>query len=255
MEFTNSGYVSLLHNLKKHGYEFCNYHNYEKVKRPVILRHDIDNDIARALRLSEIERENGVASTYFVLLTSNFYNCFAKRSIEMLRNIVCGGHEIGLHFDETAYGEGIDVVKTIEREAGLLSEAIGQEITAVSMHRPSKKTLGANYVIKGGEIVNSYSELFFHDFKYLSDSRRHWREDVLGIIEREEYDKLHILTHAFWYNDVDIGIRNAEVHYINEAALERYDFIDENFRDLSEVVGRDEIDNAIRKESNWRSEE
>ena len=62
-------------------------------------------------------------------------------------------------------------------------------------------------------MINSYGQTFFHDFKYLSDSRRRWREPVEEIIRSGTYDRLHILTHAFWYHKQRIHHRNRECVY------------------------------------------
>ena len=80
MTFTFDGYRSLLWLLREHGYEVANYHNWQEKKRCVILRHDIDSSIEDATAFAALERDEGVTSTYFVLLTSDFYNVFSKAS-------------------------------------------------------------------------------------------------------------------------------------------------------------------------------
>ena len=63
------------------------------------------------------------------------------------------------------------------------------------MHRPSRWVLEADLKIPG--MVNSYGKEFFQDFKYVSDSRMRWREDVMKYAIEKAYPRLHILTHAF----------------------------------------------------------
>lgn len=53
----------------------------------MILRHDIDNSLSQALRLAEIEAEEGVKSTWFVLLRTDFYNPASAASQKTLRRI------------------------------------------------------------------------------------------------------------------------------------------------------------------------
>ena len=177
MNFTYRAYKSLLDNLQKTGYSFVNYHNWYDYEKCVILRHDIDQDISKAVHLANIEKNEGVESTYFVLLTSDFYNVFSKESSEGLKRILDCGHEIGLHFDEVRYPEAegdVDKIsELIQKEAYFLGQAIGKKISTVSMHRPSKGLLEANIEIPG--IINSYRKTFFKEFKYLSDSRRSQR--------------------------------------------------------------------------------
>lgn len=79
MKFTYDAYKNMILLLEEHGYTFCNYLNYKRYDKSVIMRHDVDNDLEKALKFSEIEYEMGISSTYFVLVTSNFYNIFSKK--------------------------------------------------------------------------------------------------------------------------------------------------------------------------------
>ena len=236
MKFTYESYKGMIELLRTNGYEFVGYHDYERDGKCVILRHDIDNSIEKAVALAEIEKALGVRSTYFVLLTSDFYNVASVKSLEGLHRIADLGHEIGLHFDEMAYLEDKrdDVPGLIKREADILGQILGMDIRSVSMHRPSKETLAADYKIPG--IVNSYGQTFFHDFKYLSDSRRRWREPVLAIISKEEAQRLHILTHAIWYNDQEETIAETLSKFITAANHERYLTEKDNITDLESIL-------------------
>lgn len=237
--FSYRGYEELILTLRESGYCFTDYHDYSQYPRCVILRHDIDNSIERAVALAELEARSDVSSTYFVLLTSDFYNPASKKSLEGLRHIQQLGHEIGLHFDEMAYDHLEDVPAAVVKEADILTEIIGSPVTAVSMHRPSSGTLEADYKIPG--IINSYGKVFFKEFKYLSDSRRHWREPVLDIIESGQYDRLHILTHAIWYNEVEEDIHDSIRKFVCSANLERYYQEKENIKDIGSILDISEI--------------
>ena len=242
MLFTYSAYKDLIGTLNSHGYIPCSYHNYPDYKKCVILRHDIDNSLDAAVKLGEIEAALGVSSTYFVLLTSDFYNVFSSRSSRSLKKLQDMGHEIGLHFDEVRYGVPMkvdDAIAAIREEANLLASALNTAVTTVSMHRPSKTILEANLQIPG--IVNSYGSTFFHDFKYLSDSRRRWREPVEDIICSEQYDRLHILTHAFWYHDHEESLEESVGNYIKQGVYDRYDQMKENITDLESILKREDL--------------
>lgn len=242
MEFTYRAYADLLALLKAGGYACCDYHDYENASRCVILRHDIDTSLAQAVRLAELEAEAGVKSTYFVLLRTEFYNPASRRSQDALHRIQTLGHEIGLHFDEAAYGReltGEETAQNIIKECGLLSVLLETPVSTVSMHRPSKATLEGDLKIPG--IVNSYGKTFFHDFKYLSDSRRRWREPVLDIVRSGEYDRLHILTHAFWYHEQEETISKTVGGFVRGANREQYAQIAENITDIRSILREDEI--------------
>ena len=241
MQFTYKAYCGLLKTLQDCGYQICNYHNYELTSRCAILRHDIDNSLEKAMEFAVLEEQAGVASTYFVLLTSDFYNVASRGSLEKLHSIQKMGHEVGLHFDEKTYSActAEETVQHILHEKKILSEILETEVTTVSMHRPSKATLDANLQIPG--MVNSYGKTFFRDFKYLSDSRRRWREPVEEIICSKQYSRLHILTHAFWYYETIKTLRETVEAFVRGANLQRYVQLQENITDLDQIMREDEV--------------
>lgn len=239
MKFTYYAYANLIYMLRKYGYQFASYHDYKGLEKCVIMRHDIDSSLEKAVELANLEKRQGVQSTYFVLISSPFYNVVSADSIRKLKMIQAAGHEIGLHFDELNY-DPIEYQKlggvenAIYKEIDLLASVLDYKIRSVSMHRPSKKTLQADYDL--GDVVNSYSKVFFEEFKYVSDSRRRWREDVCEIVRSGEHDKLHILTHAFWYNTVEKDIKQSILEFIDNAKQERKIAMSKNITDLDEIL-------------------
>ena len=71
------------------------------------MRHDIDFSLKKALEFAEVEQEQKIRSTYFVLLTTDMYNAMSKEAGQKIRAIMKMGHEIGLHFDETGLFGGV----------------------------------------------------------------------------------------------------------------------------------------------------
>lgn len=241
MEFTYNAYRDLLILLREKGYVYSNYHNYMRADKTVILRHDIDMDIAKSLKMAEIETKMGVSSTYFVLVTSNFYNIFSKENQDMLRRLYEMGHEVGLHFDEAKYDEEADLVRAMEQEAVLLAQCTGHPVRSLSMHRPSRKTLEADYIIQEGQIVNSYGTEFFKNHKYVSDSRRNWRENVQEIVRSGVYDRLHVLTHAFWYDEKEQTAKESLKNFCESRTGVCYAWMQDNVRDLQEILNWSEL--------------
>ena len=107
------------------------------------------------------------------------------------------------------------------------------------MHRPSKATLEADYRIPG--VVNSYGKTFFREFKYLSDSRQRWREPVLDIVRSGAYNRLHILTHAFWYHETERSLRESVRGFVSSANRERWKQLEENFTDLGSIFREEDL--------------
>lgn len=238
MKFTYGAYRELLNLLKFSNYNIVSYDDCDNYEKCVILRHDVDNSLEKALELAKIEYEENVTSTYFIMIASPFYNIATKRATEIIKEIYNMGHTVGLHFDEVKYCESEDIVKMIKKEAKVMEMILDIPISCVSMHRPSQDTLEANYIIEN--MINSYSKKFFREYKYLSDSRRNWREDILKIIKSGEYNRFHILTHAFWYEKEEISIESSLKKFIQDGLKQRYINECDNIRDFEEIIPLEE---------------
>ena len=247
LHFSYEAYRQLVHLLQEHNYNITDYYHYKEVEKPCILRHDIDYSPERSFQFAKVEEKLDVRSTYFVLLTCDFYNMFSSKNRAILREMAAMGHTIGLHFDEVTYFDSATagpalppeehaekLIGLIKTEAETLSNALDLKINTVSMHRPSKFCLESDLKIPG--IINSYGQEFFKGFKYLSDSRRRWREDVLGYVSEEKFEKLHILTHAFWYYETEMNLKDTLTSYLDEARADRYEMLNRNFTSLDNAL-------------------
>lgn len=243
MRFTYDSYEGLIRLLKEYGYVFTLYSNWNDEKKKVIFRHDVDFCIEKAKRIAEIDNSSNIHSSFFFLISSDLYNIYSKTSSDLIKYIRSLGHDIGLHFDEMRYpqysGDPPNLSKMIVQEAEILGDITGEPIKVVSMHRPSRCILESNIEIPG--IINSYSKVFYDEFKYVSDSRRTWREPVREIIKSGKYDHIQVLTHPFWYNEIELSLHDSIASFINTANRERYCQLNENISDLSEIMEETEI--------------
>ncbi len=241
MDFTYAAYEEVLSFLKENRYEVCNYKTYQHSNRCVILRHDVDFSLEAALRFAELEYKNGVQSTYFILLSTSFYNLFYRKANDIIREIRAMGHDIGLHFDEANYSISTkeELIQYVQKEIFIMSQGLGMEIKTVSMHRPSKWVLEAD--VQFDTMINSYGKEFFNEFKYLSDSRMHWQEDVYQVIESKAYERLHILTHPIWYGAEESTMQAQLKDFIRAQKYNCYDAVRDNIRDLDEVLLKADI--------------
>lgn len=167
-----------------------------------------------------------------MLISSDFYNVFSKHSLDCIKEIKKFGHAIGLHFDEKKYFFAENIwkkdlmIEKILYEKKILEEMIDVNVNCVSMHMPSKMTLKADLKIPG--MINSYSHKFFEEFKYVSDSYHRWREDIWSIIKNEAPQRLHVLTHAFWYNNKAMTRNESIMEYIGEGEKYRCWLVEKN---------------------------
>lgn len=203
--FTYEAYENMIKTLQNEGFQCCSFKNYNEnkdEKRTAVLRHDIDLDLAKGKRMAQLEYNIGVTATYFVMLSSQFYNLFSRQNEKLLHEIRGLNHEIGLHFDESKYGNNNlsdeEFVKWLEKEIKVLEDILGEKVTSISMHIPNQRLFGHKLPI---HLINAYDEEFTHEFKYLSDSMMRYREPVLDIIKSGKYDKIQLLTHPIWYEE------------------------------------------------------
>ena len=85
--------------------------------KDVILRHDVDASLEAALKMAELENKINVSSTYFILLSSEFYNPFTLESSKIIKKILKLGHKLGLHYNELFIIENrLEASQTLKKE-------------------------------------------------------------------------------------------------------------------------------------------
>lgn len=220
-DFTRANYRRLLR-LAKARYSFAAYTDLDWQARFVLWRHDVDGSIHACEKMAQIESEEGVATTYFLLPHCQFYNLFERDIRNRVRNILKLGHAIGLHFETDFH----DVADVTELEAALAMERRWLEdvfevgIEVFSFHDPSTFALSCGAFRYAG-MINCYAEPFRTSVGYCSDSNGYWRhrrlEDVLlgGADER-----LQVLTHPEWWQDEPMSPRR-RLHYCIDGRAQR----------------------------------
>jgi hypothetical protein len=168
------------------------------------MRHDVDQSLEAAQRLAQVEAAMGVRATYFLWVTSPFYNCFDPTQRNLIRSLLSAGHEIGLHFDASAYPGSVDdlLEHAVAAECEVLERVVDRSVRVVSFHRPVAELLNRDFRMSG--YTSAYGPRFSTEFRYLSDSGRNWREGcVCDKLQRDiAPPRLHLLTHAFWWTGV-----------------------------------------------------
>ena len=229
MQFTYDSYLNNLILLKDAGYTTVRFQDARGTDGPIaILRHDIDISPRKALAMAELEHAHGYRTTYFVMISSSFYNPMERVNEESILRIAALGHEIGLHFDITKYPEvvGHALEEAVSRELRLLSELVGTPIRSLSWHIPREDFLGIHWgFLEEKDVLNAYDPEFFRGYKYCSDSMMRWRDPLVDCIDCVRYPKLQVLTHPVWYkkmqNQSDLEIMN-EVYRDKQATNIEY---------------------------------
>lgn len=166
----------------------------------VILRHDVDMDLEAAVRLSSLEKECGVYSTYFFMVRSPLYNVFSGSGSEQAKRILADGQHFGLHFDCALYQDitSDNISHYVSKECLLLEQFFGRPVEAVSFHRPGKLEM-SGVPLDGWP--HTYERVFLEGFEYFSDSKAKWIKG--NPLESEAFlgrKNLHILVHPVWWN-------------------------------------------------------
>ncbi|HEY7207646.1 MAG TPA: hypothetical protein VH416_05345 [Gaiellaceae bacterium] len=166
-------YGELLDAARSGGYRFAFF---DRAPEPgdVLLRHDVDMSLEAALTMAELEAEDGVASTYFLMTQSDFYNLDSRAgrvAVARLREL---GHRIGLH--------------AIHPERAL----DGRFDPVFAWHTPDP-----DYMTEPVEgLVNVMQPGFFEPERYRSDSNRHWRSGCPhDELAQGSFEWLQLLVH------------------------------------------------------------
>ena len=145
-------YRELLQAARTGGYRWS-FFDREPREGDLILRHDVDLSLDAAIRMAELEAEEGAAATYFVMTESVFYNLGSSEgcaAIERLREL---GHRVGLH--------------AVWPNARL--DARFEPV--VAWHNPDPEYMAAPIE----RATNVMQAPWFSPETYRSDSNQHWR--------------------------------------------------------------------------------
>jgi len=179
-EFSVAHYRELLRAAKAGGYRFAGF---DAPPEPgvVILRHDVDLSLPAAVALAEVEADEGVFATYFLMTRSVFYNLASKEGVAAIERLRALGHRVAHH----AVWPDVDLDERFDR--------------VVAWHNPEPEYMQAE--IEGA--VNVMRAPFFDPGHYRSDSNQHWRHGCPhGELAAAGFAWLQLLTHPeIWAYD------------------------------------------------------
>jgi hypothetical protein len=179
-DFSLEHYRELLRAAKRGGYRWAGFEHAPEAGT-VIVRHDVDLSLDGALVVAEVEADEDVWSTWFLMTRSVFYNLASidgERAIARLREL---GHRIGHH----AVWPNVDLDERFD--------------PVVAWHNPDLDFMQAP--IAGA--VNVMAPPFFDPEHYRSDSNQNWRHGCPhDELERGAFEWLQLLTHPeIWAYD------------------------------------------------------
>lgn len=224
MDFTLRKYRELCEAILKAGYVPMTVESYleKPLGRVVILRHDVDRKPESALRMAELERDLGIASTYYFRMKKGVFKP------EIIREIAGMGHEVGYHYEalDKAKGNFERAIEIFEDELRRFREIC--EVKTVCMHGNPltpwmNKDLWNRYNFREfGIIGEPYISIDYEKVLYFSDTGRTWgtkfslkdakakgidvksTDDVIKLLKDGVAEQVCILTHPNRWSD-DFG--------------------------------------------------
>ena len=199
-DFTTDHYRQIIQKAKDH-YQFSSYDSFDRNIKFVLCRHDVDLSPHRALRLAEIENDEGVSCTYFWHMHSEYYNVFEKCVFDIIKRIKSLGHHFGIHFDTHFYNIQTQqqIEENLKKEKNILEDLFELEIKVFSFHNTNPFIMSCQDWQYAG-LINTYASYFQKEVTYCSDSNGYWRYSrMVDVVEKAEAPRLQLLTHPEWW--------------------------------------------------------
>ena len=166
-------YRELLGAATEGGYRFA-FFDRTPSRGDLLLRHDVDLSLDAALRVAELESEEGARATYFLMTESVFYNLASEEGRSAVARLRELGHRVGLHavYPRVRLDDRFDPV--------------------VAWHNPDPEYMSEP--IDGA--ANVMEPRFFAPERYRSDSNQRWRSGCPHeALARREFEWLQLLVH------------------------------------------------------------
>ena len=243
-DFTLDNYRRIVE-LAKERYTFIGYNEIKNKQSQVCLwRHDVDHSVEQALKLATIENQLGVSATYFIQLSSDYYNVFDPRVNKIIREIIDKNHKIGLHFHSAVYSikNESELISKLSFERDTLEKLLDIDINVFSFHNPTTELAGQPIASVFNEfeyagMTNTYAEEIKEKYVYCSDSNGYWRHKRLEDFLKERQPRIQVLTHPVWWQDIPMAPRKRIEKQVNDSAL----LILNSYDKVLEEFGRENI--------------
>ncbi len=159
-----------------------------------LIRHDVDITPWAALEMAQVEKDEGVETTYYFRLHAPFHNLLDGATAENVRKIHELGHEVGLHYEPGYFLErGEDPVEGTRRDIRIFEDLVGFKTRTIAQHQPAQGPLLGDI---SPDHPCAYQAALVREIPYFGDSGFHWREGCICTkLDREKRPQLHTLIH------------------------------------------------------------
>ncbi len=197
--FTLDSYLGIVATLRQRGYDVVDYENVEPARPHLILRHDVDMSLERAVEMAAAEAGAGLRATYFVLVDTGFYNVASRAGRAALAALVGFGQAVGLHLDAAGLEDDATALEAKAAfECGVLENLLGRAVATISFHRPVPALQNLARPVAGRR--HAYQPRFFTEMGYCSDSQGRFRFHApLDHPAVAAGTALQLLIHPIWW--------------------------------------------------------
>ena len=88
-------FANYLKILKKYRSMICDFKQVTDIQKFVLLRHDVEFSVERALELAKLDQREGIQSSFLFQVRSNAYNVFSTKNSHKINEIYDLGHYVG----------------------------------------------------------------------------------------------------------------------------------------------------------------
>jgi hypothetical protein len=193
-DFTLHKYDELLNAIQKAEYDVKPVANFLESpnEKCIILRHDVDRDIRRALEMALIENERNIISTYYFRYKKSVFKP------DIIKEIAALGHEIGYHYEVLDKSKG-DILKAKDIFVEELNDFRKiSEVRTVCMHgNPLTPWVNSNlwnhYQLSDFAIMGEpYISIDYSKVLYITDTGRTWGEPNVNVKDIVSDDKVKL---------------------------------------------------------------
>ncbi|MBK8096861.1 MAG: hypothetical protein IPK26_07130 [Planctomycetes bacterium] len=163
-----------------------------------LIRHDVDITPWAALRMAELEAEEGVRTTYYYRLHAPFYNLMDGAVLDSVQAVAAMGHEVGLHYEPGFFlDRGMDPVAGTRSDIRTFEELVGFRTHTIAQHQPAAGPVLGDI---SADHPCAYQPALVRAIPYFGDSGFHWREGC--VCTKFAHERLHTLIHPHsWVRD------------------------------------------------------
>jgi hypothetical protein len=222
--FTYTSYKNIFKSALERGYRIITLKeyfegNYSDDEKILVNRIDVDIAVKRLPKILEIYQDLDIKGSFYLRLHSPTYNLMSFGNINIVKELLQHGHEIGLHtelMDAEGYSD-VNAVKLLKAEIHLLETAFDCKLFGTASHGDLTPHNNLHFwkthmPSEFGLLYEAYDSSLWENCRYVSDSEWiKWKAydqgkliqgDLRDPVEHMEDNVkvLNLLTHpASWY--------------------------------------------------------